>query len=457
MRNVSRMNCPKNFIVATRCVFSGVVLTVSAVIAAPAQGQSFLQKLESAVRERLNDSPATVIPNRLPPAGSVSEELPAPAATAADAGQTRPNNSPLDNSLLQTTQSVLESPPTATVPAAGPVPPPVQDNTVLAAPPADRRIYLGLEAEEITSGGIGVNVSHVTTDSPAWKAGFKPGDRIMAVGGFAIANLENMVEQLSKSAPGQSVKFLIARDGRNIELVAVLMEAGLAERIAGAALPIGQVNKTVAGTPWLGVLVNDLSPAFRNQFGLTVFRGAAITTVAAGSPAAGVGLMAGDAITSIDGIPIETARELMGWLETARPGQTVDVTYQRGSITRSANLTLEVSPTSRPLRSAARPDSAARSTPSKPGSAVPPLPQPTEVSVQTATTANTPPPTNAAPSSAIIPNTIPTPGPAGSASAETAELQREIVSLRAQLDAANQRLESTQNRLKQILEGLGNN
>lgn len=106
-------------------------------------------------------------------------------------------------------QSVLEDPVGANGSAPGAVAPLVLEGGEAGSIPADRRIYLGLEAEELTGGGIGVRVTNITKDSPAWKAGFKVGDRI--INGFAIANLEDMVKQLGKTSPGETVRFLVSR------------------------------------------------------------------------------------------------------------------------------------------------------------------------------------------------------------------------------------------------------
>ncbi len=346
-----------------------------------AYGQTFLEKLESAVRERLNDPKQEV----------TQEELPGPQTTAVVPEPQSKLPSILDKSPAESAGSG--------VPAGAP------PQAVPANPPA-ARIYLGLDAEGISGGGIGVLVASVTEGSPAWKAGFQPNDRISAINGFAIANLDGMVEQLNKTLPGQTAKFLVSRGGRNFELVAVLMQADLAQQIAGGPLLLGPTASPpeMNGPAWLGVLVNDLTPPFRAQFGTSVFRGAAVTNVTPNSPAAKAGILAGDTIIAIGPTTIDTARDLMAWMSAARPGQTTEVTYQRGIFTRQATLTLEVNPGTTEPRSAGR---------------------------------------------ATVPNE------ASSASQEVAALQQEVSRLRLELQQASQRLELTQNRLQQVLNGLG--
>lgn len=91
------------------------------------------------------------------------------------------------------------------------------------------------------------------------------------------------------------------------------------QRIAGSSIRVGDLSAgDVDGPAWIGVMVNDLTPAFRNQFGLNVFRGAAVTSVSPNSPAFAIGMMAGDvAIVSIGGVAIETSGDLMKWMLTA--------------------------------------------------------------------------------------------------------------------------------------------
>ncbi len=462
-----------------KCIHYGlmvIVLTGVSVDSSHLYGQSsFLEKLEAAVRDRLLD-PNQPSDNSQAAEQATEEELPSPQATGEPA-----SNRPAP------TVSVLEGNSSSPLSAGQTVPAPMASSNDTAS--AVRRIYLGLEAEEITGGGIGVRVTKVSEGSPAWKAGFRTGDRISGINGFAIANLDTMVERLGKTAPGETVKFLINRDDRNLELVAVLMDAELAGRIAGGPLAIGaqtipnsgssvdlSANEGPAGsTPWLGVVVNDLTPEFRKQFGLTVFRGAAVTSVAAESPVSKIGMLAGDAIIAIAGTPIETARDLTVWMSSARPGQKVEITYQRGTAARTSTLTLEVTPESRAANRAPLPEPA-RSRPNRSAaaSAEPVMEAAGESPLNLANSSPTlpapmterrPPLTGPAVPrvSDVVPNAIPTPNvPAASgvatsesSNAEVAELRREVARLQAELEKANQRLESTQNRLQKIIEGLG--
>lgn len=368
-----------------------------------ANAQSFLEKLESAVREQLGQEKTS---------GS-TEELPAPGAQSPPT--VPPTSSILEQSSTRTAPAPEE---TSSVPA-----PDLPMDTNRTAATQSGRIYLGLEAEEIIGGGIGVRVASVSEQSPAWKAGFQTGDRILAVNGFAIADMDDMVQQLAKTAPGQSVQFLVSRSDKNIGLTAVLMDADLATQIGTLTEP-----NVASGRAWLGLIVNDLTASFRRQFGIQVFRGAAVTRVADNSPARRADIRAGDVITDANGTPIENSNDLIRWMQEVRPGQPVDFTVYRGGFANTVQVVMEVNPLDAPATPTIGPKTAL-----KPGSgavAPPPLPIPQPAS----------------------PPGLEPQQPA--ASDELSQLRSENEELRARLTEAQQKLDATQRQLNQILETL---
>lgn len=264
--------------------------------------------------------------------------------------------------------------PSATAKPAAPAPAvPAQAVPTQETPdeiPASERIYLGLEAEQAAE-GIGVLVTSVTKDSPAWKAGFRIEDRILGINGFAIGKMDDMVEQLAKTRPGQSVNFLVNREGRNAALIAVLMNAELADGIQTKA-------PTKANIPaWLGVTAHDLSNVFRDQFGIAAYQGAAVTQVVNGSPAYQGGIRPGDAITEIGGRAVESAAEVQRWIESSKPGDQAQIVFYRGNKRESVKVVLVGDPqflASQPpsQKPPAFPRNATGLGPARPGPAVDP-------------------------------------------------------------------------------------
>lgn len=291
------------------------LLSLATFLAPEANAQSFLEKLEKTVREQLQQ-PAK------PDAGS--EELPAPKAERTNKGVTPP---------------VIGQPASPVTPQAGtamPVPS-LSRQQPTASDNASGAIYLGIEVEEPIGTGIGVRIASVEDKSPAFKGDMRVGDRILAINGFAIANIDNMVTELAKTRPGETVRFLLSRSGRNLERRAVLMDAELAARI--------QNNQPVArGKAWLGVEVNDLTDSFRRRFGLGVYSGAAIVSVTPGSPSAKAGFKPGEVIADVNGTPIESASTLTRWIKSARPGERAEFLVYKGGKSRIVEIVLEADP-----------------------------------------------------------------------------------------------------------------
>ena len=382
-----------------------------------ARGQSFLEKLESVVRDKLNTPAADAKPSDSktpkstqpsqskpplpkppqsstlvpPPSGEVGEELPAPrrepdATNSLRSGSAKSGDMPsiIERGTPRASQELELSPATKE---------PLDAAT--NEPPA---VYLGLEVEELVGGGIGVRVSKLSENSPAWKAGFKVGDLLQAIDGHAIADLDGMANRLRRVMPGKPTKFLVKRAGRNLELTAVLQSAALAERL-------GETDPA-DGAAFLGVTASDLTPAFRTQFGLAVFSGAAVTNVARESPAYAAGIRPGDAIVEVNGTPIESADDLLSWIASAQVGQPAEVMVYRGTQVSMKSLVLSSLPTPADLLD--RP----RSTPRMP---------------------------------AVNPSRVPD------------NLQVEVEQLRAELAQTQQQLIQTQRRLDQVLQQLDRN
>lgn len=307
----------------------------------PARGQGFLDQLEKKAREGLGLNDAAN-KNGEQDKGTGPAELPAPSTR-------RTPPPPPSPSASNGSSSILEAP--ALPPATEPNRPALLGG---ATEPSDG-IYLGLEAESVVGGGIGARVLSVTDNSPAWRAGFKANDVILAIDGFAISNLDTMVDRLALRRPGDTIKVLLLRGSRNVELTAVLQSVSVAQRIHGIN-PSSRLQSplTPPGGAWLGVVVADLSSAFRTQFGLRTQRAAAVTNVTKGSPADALSIQPGDAIVGADGRPIETARDLLDWMATRRPGDLVSLNVMRGTRSTILETTLGTDPKYQPA-TAARP------------------------------------------------------------------------------------------------------
>ena len=98
-----------------------------------------------------------------------------------------------------------------------------------------------------------------------------------------------------------------------------------AKRIAEAIIADGSVEYA-----YLGVATDDTADG----------EGAAIAEVRAGTPAAAAGLRAGDVVTRIGGEAVGSADELRRLIGARKPGDTVELTVQRGDGTTTIDVTL---------------------------------------------------------------------------------------------------------------------
>ena len=143
-------------------------------------------------------------------------------------------------------------------------------------------------------------------------------------------------------------------------------ETGNAEGV-GFAVPIDSAKRSMAelistgqvSYAYIGIETQDLIPSVAKRFGYSVNHGAVITEVHRGTPGAAAGLRAGereevfgsqftrggDVIVGIAGHPVESAQDVVRIVtEQLSPGQTVGLTYVRGSERRQVRLKLAERP-----------------------------------------------------------------------------------------------------------------
>jgi membrane-associated protease RseP (regulator of RpoE activity) len=217
--------------------------------------------------------------------------------------------------------------------------------------------FLGLTVEAPPGGGFGLTVVEIAPESPAWKAGFRTGDRVIGISGQAVSTVDAFAEELSKFTPGSPVKFLVERRGRNANLVAVLQDRVIAGQLQGArpgtAIDLTAPNPFAQGAgnnmpmansrparAYFGVNVSDMSDGFRRQFAIPAYRGASVTEVIPQSPAAAAGLKPGDCIVEIDGNAVQVAETVFDTIQRSKPGQVISVSYYRGRQLNTATVPL---------------------------------------------------------------------------------------------------------------------
>lgn len=222
--------------------------------------------------------------------------------------------------------------------------------TMLAKPtPNGGGGFLGLTVESIPGGGFGLTVVEVAADSPAWKAGFRNGDKVIGVSGQAVSTVDAFANQLAQFSPSSPVKFLVDRRGKTANLIAVLQDRAIAGQIhgirPGTAFELEPPSRSAnssgrLGQAYFGVNVSDMSDAYRRQFGIPAYRGASVTEVVPNSPAHSAGLKPGDCIVEIEGMTVQSADLVFETISRSKPGQVISFSYYRGRILNSASVPL---------------------------------------------------------------------------------------------------------------------
>ena len=177
----------------------------------------------------------------------------------------------------------------------------------------------------------------------------------------------NLVDAIQTDAPinhGNSGGPLFDARGRVIGITAQIRStSGNAEGV-GFAVAVNSVKRSMrqliadgsVSYAFVGVKTQDLTPTVAKRLGYPVERGAVITNVVAGSPAAAAGLRGGsgreqvlgdeftrggDVIVAIDGQSVRGSEDIVRIVTTSlSPGQVVRVTIRRGTTKREVSVRL---------------------------------------------------------------------------------------------------------------------
>ena len=173
------------------------------------------------------------------------------------------------------------------------------------------RGWLGVAIQPVTpelaksfnlSSPTGALVASVIDNSPAAKAGVKPGDVITEYDGCKVARADDLPKAVADTTVGREVSLGIVRDGKPMTLRTVV--AQLEDKTTEVAAANAE-NK-----PSLGVAVQSLNPALARELGLKDSHGVVVREVRDGSPAENAGLKPGDVIAEVDRHQISSSTDL---------------------------------------------------------------------------------------------------------------------------------------------------
>jgi serine protease Do len=154
----------------------------------------------------------------------------------------------------------------------------------------------------------GTVVREVEPNSPAARAGLKPGDVVTAVDNQPITGSNSFKLRISRTAPGTVAHLKILRDGAPMDIAVTPIK-----RPGASAKDDNDTGSTSpAGTPTAlrGLSVDNLTGDVARQLGLNpTITGVVVTDVESGSPAGEAGLREGDVIQHVNRKPVANVQE----------------------------------------------------------------------------------------------------------------------------------------------------
>ena len=162
----------------------------------------------------------------------------------------------------------------------------------------------------------GALVSEVTDDSPAKKSGLLQGDIIIAIDNAPVTDVADLRNRIAMTPPNTALTLRVLRDGQERDLAVTV-----GEQPADMGSIAKKMNSTTLGE--MGLTLQDLTDEIAGQFGYRKDQGVLIADVEADSPAAQVGLQAGQLIEEVNRVRVRSLKELQQALKQA--GQTRQV------------------------------------------------------------------------------------------------------------------------------------
>jgi serine protease Do len=220
--------------------------------------------------------------------------------------------------------------------------------------------YLGIGVADITAERAkalnlkeerGAEVTNLTTDSPAAKAGIKEGDVVLDYDGAAVEGIEQLTRLVRETPVGRQVKISVWRSGAAQTLTATI-EARKGTVIRSDRFPMAtpflnlpQIELPRFEMTWQNPVLGIEGESLRSQEQLADFfgvkDGVLVKLVRKNSAAEKAGMKAGDVVVKVDDSTVATSQEITRALRALGSKRTFTVTVVRNKKEIPLTVTLE--------------------------------------------------------------------------------------------------------------------
>ncbi len=182
-------------------------------------------------------------------------------------------------------------------------------------------------------------------------------------GDVGIEAYEDFIQTDAAINPGNSGGALVDVDGRLIGINTAIMSHSGGSQGVGFAIP-SDLARTVMESlikdghvtrGYLGVMIQNITPALANEFKLKDIKGALVGNVVPGGPADRAGLEAGDVVLEFNGHQVTDSRRLQLEVAETKPGTAVPVEILRNGDSQKMEVTIKQLPGSDSLAAADSP------------------------------------------------------------------------------------------------------
>lgn len=118
--------------------------------------------------------------------------------------------------------------------------------------------------------------------------------------------------------------------------IAFAIPASTAKEVVNDLMDDGKINRG-----WLGVQIQPVTGEIAESLGLAEAKGALVNDPQEGSPAAKAGMKAGDVITAVNGVAVETPKDLARKVAAIAPGTKTDFLVWRDGKSQTMSVTVE--------------------------------------------------------------------------------------------------------------------